>query len=119
VSVETSGGAGPFPDGGGPVGQGRVVLLRRSAQPGGRFRTPPDWEAPTPRELGPPEPMATRHWTPPWESWRVGNGPRAMTGGLWIRDTHPLVTGERLTPLVRLAMAADLASPVSNSSDLA
>jgi acyl-CoA thioesterase superfamily protein/acyl-Coa thioesterase superfamily protein len=102
----------------GPVGQGRVVLLRRSAQPDGRFRPPPGWTAPTPRELGPPEPMATRRWTPPWESWRVGAGPRAMTGGLWIRDTHPLVTGEELTPLVRLAMAADLASPVSNSSDL-
>jgi hypothetical protein len=40
-----------------------------------------------------------------------------MTGGLWIRDTHPLIDGEELTPLVRLAMAADLASPVSNFSD--
>jgi hypothetical protein len=101
----------------GPVGQGRVVLLRRSEQPGGRFRPPPAWGVPTPPELGPPEPMATRRWTPPWESWRVGNGAVTMTRGLWIRDTHPLVTGERLTPLVRLAMAADLASPVSNSSD--
>ena len=41
-----------------------------------------------------------------------------MGGGLWIRDTHPLITGEQLTPLVRLAMAADLSSPVSNSSDV-
>ena len=40
-----------------------------------------------------------------------------MGDGLWIRDTHPLITGEQLTPLVRLAMAADLSSPVSNSSD--
>jgi hypothetical protein len=40
-----------------------------------------------------------------------------MMGGMWIRDTHPLVTGEHLTPLVRLGMAADLASPVSNFSD--
>ena len=40
-----------------------------------------------------------------------------MGGGLWIRDTHPLITGEQLTPLARLAMAADLSSPVSNSSD--
>jgi hypothetical protein len=39
-----------------------------------------------------------------------------VTGGLWIRDKHPLVTGEPLTPLVRTAMAADLASPVSNYS---
>jgi hypothetical protein len=103
---------------GGPVGQGRAVLLRRSEQPDGRFRPPPAWDAPTPPELGPPQPMATRRWTPPWESWRVGDGARAMTEGLWIRDTHPLVTGEPLTPLVRLAMAADVASPVANSSDL-
>jgi hypothetical protein len=101
----------------GPVGQGRVVLLRRSEQPDGRFRPPPAWGAPSPPELGPPEPMATRRWTPPWESWRVGEGAGAMTRGLWIRDTHPLVTGEPLTPLVRLAMAADLTSPVANSSD--
>ena len=106
--------------GDGPVGQGRAVLLRRAGQPAGTFRPPPDWGAPTPPELGPPQPAASRHWTPPWESWRVGgpdeSGAGAMTGGLWIRDTHPLVTGERLTPLMRLAMAADLASPVSNSS---
>ena len=35
---------------------------------------------------------------------------------MWVRDVHPLVTGERLTPLVRLAMAADIASPVSHYS---
>ncbi len=40
-----------------------------------------------------------------------------MGDGLWIRDIHPLITGEPLTPLVRVAMAADLSSPVSNASD--
>jgi hypothetical protein len=34
-----------------------------------------------------------------------------------MRDIHPLVTGEQLTPLVRVAMAADLASPVSHFSN--
>ena len=100
-----------------PVGQGRVVLLRRSEQPDGTFRPPPAWGAPAPPGLGPPQPMATRRWTPPWESWRIGDGAAALNAGLWIRDTHPLVTGEQLTPLVRVAMAADLVSPVSNSSD--
>jgi len=104
----------------GPVGQGRVVLLRRSEQPGGNFRTAPAWDAPTPPELGPALPATGHRWIPPWEMWRVGGGdtPGGMMGdGLWIRDTHPLITGEPLTPLVRLAMAADLSSPVSNSSD--
>ncbi|MGH3292655.1 MAG: hypothetical protein ACRDP7_12685, partial [Trebonia sp.] len=104
----------------GPVGQGRIVLLRRSEQPAGNFRTAPAWDAPTPLQLGPAQAFRGHRWTPPWESWRVGgqDTPGGMMGdGLWIRDTHPLITGEPLTPLVQLAMAADLSSPVSNSSD--
>jgi Thioesterase-like superfamily len=99
-----------------PVGQGRVVLLRRSEQPEGTFRPAPAWVAPAPAQLGPAQPMASSRWTPPWESWPVGGTRWRMSDGLWIRDIHPLVTGERLTPLVRTAMAADLASPVSNYS---
>jgi hypothetical protein len=102
------------------VGQGRAVLLRRSEQPGGTFRPPPAWDAKTPPELGPPQSVAGHRWTAPWESWRVGSQDTPggmMADGLWIRDTHPLITGEQLTPLARLAMAADLSSPVSNSSD--
>lgn len=98
------------------VGQGRAVLLRRSEQPGGTFRPAPAWDAAPPPELGPPEPMANRRWTAPWESWRIGGAGGPMVDGLWVRDVHPLVTGERLTPLVRMAMAADLASPVSHYS---
>jgi hypothetical protein len=103
----------------GLVGQGRAVLLRQSAQPDGTFRPAPAWNAHKPPELGPPRSSSTSRWTAPWESWAVegpGNANGPMTGGLWIRDVHPLVTGEPLTPLVRVAMAADLASPVSNYS---
>jgi Thioesterase-like superfamily len=106
----------------GPVGQGKAVLLRRSQQPEGTFRPTPPWNVPTPLELGPPPApaAAARRWSPPWQSWNIGPS-GSMTGalraGLWIRETHPLVTGEQLTPLVRLSMAADLASPVSNASD--
>ena len=99
-----------------PVGQGRAVLLRRSQQPEGTFRPAPVWDAPPPGLLGPPRPPSTRHWTAPWQSWSVGNVPGAVNDGLWIRDVHPLVTGEELTPVMRVAMAADLASPVSNFS---
>ena len=68
--------------------------------------------------------MSGRRWIPPWESWPVGGadggadgGPGGvLSGGMWVRDVHPLVTGEPLTPLVRMAMAADLASPVSHFS---
>jgi Thioesterase-like superfamily len=106
----------------GPVGQGKAVLLRQSEQPQGPFRPTPPWDAPRPADLGPPQASAAgRRWTAPWESWRIGGpagGPGAsLSAGLWIRDVHPLVTGEPLTPLQRVAMAADLVSPVSNSSD--
>ena len=106
----------------GPVGQGKAVLLRRSQQPEGTFRPTPPWDVPTPPELGPPpaSPAAGRRWTAPWESWSAGPAaaePGALRAGLWIREVHPLITGEPLTPLVRLSMAADLASPVANASD--
>jgi hypothetical protein len=106
----------------GPVGQGKAVLLRRSQQPEGTFRPTPPWGAQTPLEMGPPPevPAAGRRWTPPWQSWSVGPSGSmagALRAGMWIREIHPLVTGEQLTPLVRLSMAADLASPVSNASD--
>jgi hypothetical protein len=105
----------------GPVGQGKAVLLRRSEQPEGAFRPTPGWDVPAPPELGPPlAGAAGARWTAPWESWRIG--PAAQTGaawseGMWIREVHPLISGEPLTPLVRVAMAADLASPVANASD--
>ena len=103
-----------------PVGQGRAVLLRRSEQPDGAFRPVPAWAAPAPAQLGPPRPASSGQWTAPWESWPVGgaaDGPGGvLSGGMWVRDVHPLVTGEPLTPLVRLAMAADIASPVSHYS---
>jgi Acyl-CoA thioesterase N-terminal domain/Acyl-CoA thioesterase C-terminal domain len=105
---------------GAPVGQGRAVLLRRSEQPDGTFRPLPAWGAPTPAQLGPPRSQASSRWTAPWEGWPAAgaaDGPGgALSGGMWVRDVHPLVTGEALTPLVRLAMAADIASPVSHYS---
>ena len=100
-----------------PVGQGRAVLLRRSEEPEGTFRPVPAWDAPAPPRLGPPESTANGRWSAPWESWRVDGANGGLTKGLWMRDVHPLVTDEPLTPLVRLAMAADLASPVSHFSN--
>ncbi len=106
--------------GGDLVGQGRAVLLLRSEQPAGAFRPAPAWDAPAPARLGPPprqQPSSGRQWTAPWELWPLAGADRpGLSEGLWMRDVHPLVTGEPLTPLVRTAMAADLASPVSHFS---
>lgn len=97
----------------GPIGQGRAVLLRRSPGSGEPALRTPRWDAPAPPELGPPSPPRPGGgWTAPWQTWRVGGSYR----GMWVRETHPLITGENLTPLVRLALAADMASPAANSS---
>ncbi len=111
----------------GPIGQGKVVLLRRSEQPEGRFRPVPGWDAPAPgpalgslpggtdgKGLGRD---ASRRWIAPWQAWAVTGPSGPRSGGVWIRDVYPLIAGEELTPLVRLAMAADLASPQTNSSE--
>jgi len=111
----------------GLIGQGKAVLLRRSEQPEGTFRQTPGWAAPAPGpELGSlPSGTdgqrlgrdASRLWTAPWQAWAVSGPSGPRSGGVWVRDVYPLIAGEELTPLVRVAMAADLASPQSHSSD--
>lgn len=97
----------------GPIGQGRAVLLRRSAHAEAPSLRTPRWDVGTPPELGPPSPPRPGAvWTAPWDSWRI-SGP---SGGMWVRETHPLVTGEDPSPLVRLSLAADMASPAANAS---
>ena len=93
-----------------------MVLLRASEQPEGTVRPAPVWDAPVRVRDVPPQ-AGTGRWTPPWQSWRIRGGAWSPVDGLWVRETHPLVTGERLTPLERLSMAADMVSPVSNFSD--
>lgn len=97
----------------GPVGQGLAVLLRNGDQPPGPFRPTPRWDVPTP-VTG--LPLTTTHrWPPTWESWNVA-GEDSMRDGLWVRELHDLLPGEPLTPLTRIALASDVASPVAHSS---
>jgi Thioesterase-like superfamily len=109
----------------GPIGQGKALLLRRSEQPEGTFRQTPAWASPGPEQLGPPRsPVGGKglsrsgyRFLAPWQSWTVPGSSGPLSDGIWIRDVYPLIAGEELTPLERLGMAADLASPQTNSSD--
>jgi Thioesterase-like superfamily len=110
----------------GPIGQGKAVLLRRSEQPEGVFRTTPAWDAPPPGPALGSLPGGTdgkglsrsgHRFRAPWQGWPVPGPSGPRSGGLWARDVYPLIEGEELTPLVRVAMLADLSSPQSNSSD--
>ncbi len=88
-----------------------VVLLKRSEQPAGEVWTPPPWDMPHPDSLPAPASGA------PWEMRSVGE---SWFGAfeqkrMWLRESRPLIDGEELTPLVRVATAADIANPLANS----
>ncbi|WP_226899536.1 acyl-CoA thioesterase domain-containing protein [Nonomuraea phyllanthi] len=97
----------------GVIGRAGAVLLRQGEQPGGEqtFVTPA-WDAPPPE--GPPV-AGHGSWTPPFDWWQVTGWGERGAGRVWLREAHPLVEGEPLTPFVRAALAADFASPLSNS----
>jgi len=99
------------------IGQGKAVLLRRSEQPSGTLPPAPTWHARPPVDIDEPRPGGPSGWRAPWDSWPVTptEGTAGMRAGMWMRDYHPLVTGEPLTPLVRIGIAADLVSPIGNS----
>lgn len=96
----------------GPVGRGLAVLLRRGEQPPGPFRPTPAWDAPSPLGLPPTD---DHRWPPTWESWNIAGG-SSLADGLWVRELHDMVPGEPLTPLVRMALASDVASPVAHAA---
>ena len=102
--------------GGHDVARASAVLLRRGEPPPGRVWQPEPWSVPHPdtlpdRDLGEVEPSS---WSLRTVSGGFGTGERART---WTWDRAPLVDDEPLSPFVRAAVSADLASPLANSSD--
>jgi hypothetical protein len=99
----------------GPVARASALLLRRGEQPSGQVWAAPEWDMPGPEELGAPlEEVAF--------DLRFHNPDGAGAGGLagtgqrraWLREVRELVAGEALSPFVRVALAADFASPMAN-----
>jgi hypothetical protein len=97
----------------GVIARASAVLLREGEQPGGeRSLVTPAWDVPPPE--GPPV-EANGPWTPPFDLWRVTPWGAPGPGRVWMRERFALVDDEPLTPIVRAALAADFASPLSNS----
>ncbi|GAA3703383.1 thioesterase family protein [Nonomuraea antimicrobica] len=95
----------------GVIGRACAVLLRQGEQPEGEpLLATPAWDEPPPS--GPPEEGGA--WTPPFDLWRLTPWGAPGAGRVWMRERHPLVDDEPLTPFVRAALAADFASPLSN-----
>ncbi len=93
-----------------------AVYLRPSTEPAGQvWAAEREWDEPA------PDPSVPNPFTPsavlvdmrPAYGARPAPG-RAERRRVWVRDTHQLVAGIPLTPLVRVALVADAASPVVN-----
>lgn len=98
----------------GVVARASAVLLRKGEQPPGELWPTPAWDVPVPAELGSP---ALGGWTPPFDLWRLTDWTEPGPDRAWLRESHPLVEGETVSPFVRVVLAADFASPLSNSGE--
>jgi hypothetical protein len=91
------------------LGRGSVALLRNL--PAATVAPSVTWDVAGPDAL--PEPSSRR---PPWEVRSPRPGPN-FGRGAWVREYFDLVEGSSTSPLVRTAMAADLANAVANAAD--
>jgi acyl-Coa thioesterase superfamily protein/acyl-CoA thioesterase superfamily protein len=102
--------------GGVSMARATCQLLRRTANPEGNVWTPPDWSVPAPAEISPPDDR--RGMGGMWATRQISGGFGAVgEKRLWMSEVRELIEGEALTPFVRVALAADFASPFANSGD--
>jgi hypothetical protein len=106
-----------FFSGGVAMAHASCQLLRRTENPYGQIWSPPNWDAPPPASIpAPTDPKLGMHgkWvTRPIVGAMGSRGPRR----LWMSEVRELVEGVPLTPFVRVALAADFASPFANAGD--
>ena len=100
-----------------PMARASGQLLRRTENPEGQVWSPPNWDVPKPSEIpAPTDPRLGMNgkWTTRPIVGAMGTvGPRR----LWMSEVRELVEGAPLTPFVRVAVAADFASPFANAGD--
>jgi Thioesterase-like superfamily len=106
-----------FFSGGTAMARASCQLLRRTENAQGMVWSPPNWNVPAPADI--PVPSDPRlgmngKWTTRPIVGAMGTvGPRR----LWMSEVRDLVEGAPLTPFVRVAVAADFASPFANAGD--
>ena len=106
-----------FISGGVSAGRATCQLLKRTENPGGNVWKPPSWEVPAPGDIDPP--TDTRSGMGGMWATRRIEGDFGTVGRkrIWMSEVRELVAGRPLTPFVRVAVAADFASPFANSGD--
>ena len=92
------------------IGRARGVSLKHAEEPENPVWKPETWDAPRPEDAGPPRDTLSGMW----DTWIL---PPSAIGQkrVWLRERHPLVEGEALSPFVRVAGCADYASPLANA----
>jgi hypothetical protein len=104
-----------FFSGGTVTARASCQLLRKTKNPPGQVWSPPNWDVPAPADIAAPiDPHLSMNgkWTIRPITGAMGTvGPRR----LWMSEVRDLVEGAPLTPLVRVAVAADFASPFANA----
>jgi hypothetical protein len=106
-----------FFSGGTSMARASCQLLRKTENSTGKVWSPPNWDVPAPAEI--PVPTDPRlgmngKWTTRPIVGAMGTiGPRR----LWMSEVRELVDGTPLTPFIRVAVAADFASPFANAGD--
>jgi hypothetical protein len=100
--------------GGLQVARASALLLRRGQQPADRIWRAPEWSVPGPDDVPPLDPVAAR--TAGFELRPITPGGFATFDQrrVWMRDRSQLVSGEPMSPFVRIATAADFANPLTN-----
>jgi Thioesterase-like superfamily len=106
-----------FYSGGVSMARASCQLLCKTQTPQGRVWSPPNWNVPAPADIAPPKDPRLGmdgKWTMRPIVGAMGTvGPRR----LWMSEVRDLVQGAPLTPFVRVAVAADFASPYANAGD--
>jgi hypothetical protein len=106
-----------FISGGVAMARASCQLLRKTENPDGLVWSPPNWDVPLPADIpAPTDPrlgMNGKWITRPITGAMGTVGPRR----LWMSEVRDLVEGSALTPFVRVAVAADFASPYANAGE--
>ena len=106
-----------FVSGGVNMARASCQLLRKTENPQGHIWSPPNWDVTAPADIAVPEDPRlgmNGKWTTRPITGAMGTvGPRR----LWMSEVRDLVEGAPLTPFVRVAVAADFASPFANAGD--
>jgi hypothetical protein len=106
-----------FISGGVSMARATCQLLRRTENAEGNVWTPPNWDAPKPADIPPPEDRRSGMggmWAMRPISGAMGTLGQRRT---WMAEVRELVGGEPLTPFSRVAVSADFASPFANAGD--